>query len=88
MNKERLFLKVGWVDSIILRQGSSIYPAVNLRRNGLKCVRKEEYIECYKKNNLVNCYDHNDDTNNFDLYNFFEIIDGMKFMLARIKIGF
>lgn len=77
-----MYVLVDWEQSKILSQGKSIYPAVNLRRNGLKVTNNiigfdcEDYDLIYLTGFMAEWWITN-----------YEVIDKPKFMLARIKLG-
>jgi len=70
-----------------LRRGESPYPAVNLRRHGLRCVSAEYFdtLISYEETKYISCPSSVDS----EFFNeFCEVIDMRKFLLSRIKIGF
>jgi len=85
--ENRSFILVDYIQQSILLTGSSPYPAVNLRRSGLKRTNFG-FLSFYGPQKFI------DSKNLLDLRvedmwsnYFFEIVDKKKFMLAKIKHG-
>jgi len=97
----KTYIRVGWELDKKLNKGSSIYPAVNLRKKGLKSVkckalkRSLKYVE--KSENYwleiidlrFETFDKINNKITFEWWdNYFEVIDKKKFFLSRIEYGF
>jgi hypothetical protein len=85
--ENRSFILVDYIQQSFLLTGSSPYPAVNLRRSGLKrtnlgMMHFRGLEKIINPKNLLDLRVEND----WSEY-FFEIVDKKKFMLAKIKHG-
>lgn len=96
-----LYIRLCYSREAILNNGNSVYPAVNLRKNGLKCPKNKTILDGGIVCKISEICSSNKEYDYLDLRShkslrlihslsfsmIYEVIDKKKFMLARIKFG-